>query len=151
MAEYLLRPKARKDLEGIWVYTYETWGEDQANSYIYDLDNGFQALAAKPEKGLPCDDIREGYCRYLVGKHIIYYKVIKKGIEVVRILHQRMDPDYHFWNHPFKFPTRDYVVDGGTPLAITSGDYNHSGMSDIVVASNAKNTIEIYLQRRVFK
>lgn len=54
-------------------------------------------------------------------------------------------------NETFKFPTRDYVVDGGTPLAITSGDYNHSGMSDIVVASNAKNTIEIYLQRRVFK
>jgi hypothetical protein len=54
-------------------------------------------------------------------------------------------------NGTFKFPTRDYVVDGGTPLAITSGDYNHSGMSDIVVASNAKNTIEIYLQRRVFK
>ena len=54
-------------------------------------------------------------------------------------------------NGTFKFPTRDYVVDGGTVLAITSGDYNHSGMSDIVVASNAKNTIEIYLQRRVFK
>jgi hypothetical protein len=54
-------------------------------------------------------------------------------------------------NRTFKFPTRDYVVGGGTPLAITSGDYNHSGMSDIVVASNANNTIEIYLQRRVFK
>jgi hypothetical protein len=54
-------------------------------------------------------------------------------------------------NGTFKFPTRDYMIDGGTPLAITSGDYNHSGMSDIVVASNAKNTIEIYLQRRVFK
>ncbi len=51
----------------------------------------------------------------------------------------------------FKYPTRDYVVDGGTPLAITSGDYNHSGMSDIIVASNARNTIEIYLQRRSFK
>ena len=51
----------------------------------------------------------------------------------------------------FKYPTRDYVIEGGTVLAITSGDYNHSGMSDIVVASNAKNTIEIYLQRRVFK
>ena len=54
-------------------------------------------------------------------------------------------------NGTFKFPTRDYVIEGGTPLAITSGDYNHSGMSDIVVASNAKNTIEIYLQRRVFR
>ena len=53
-------------------------------------------------------------------------------------------------NGTFKFPTRDYMVDGGTPLAITNGDYNHSGMSDIVVASNAKKTIEFYLQRRVF-
>lgn len=50
----------------------------------------------------------------------------------------------------FHYPTRDYVVEGGTPLAITSGDYNHSGMSDIAVASNAKNTVEIYLQRRSF-
>jgi len=51
----------------------------------------------------------------------------------------------------FYHPTRDYFVDGGTPLAITSGDYNNDAMTDIAVASNAKNTIEIYLQRRVFK
>jgi hypothetical protein len=54
-------------------------------------------------------------------------------------------------NGTFKFPTRNYVVEGGTPLAITSGDYNHSGMKDIAVASNAKNTVEVYLQRRIFK
>ena len=54
-------------------------------------------------------------------------------------------------NGSFKFPTRDYVVEGGTPLAITSGDYNHSGMQDIAVSSNAKNIIEIYIQRRIFK
>jgi hypothetical protein len=54
-------------------------------------------------------------------------------------------------NGTFKFPTRDYVIEGGTVLAITSGDFNHSGMSDIAVASNAKNTIETYLQRRIFK
>ena len=53
-------------------------------------------------------------------------------------------------NGTFKFPTRNYVVEGGTPLAITSGDYNHSNMKDIAVASNAKNTVEIHLQRRIF-
>lgn len=47
----------------------------------------------------------------------------------------------------FHYPTRDYVVDGGTPLAITSGDYNNDNMTDIAVASNAKNIIEIYLQQ----
>ena len=54
-------------------------------------------------------------------------------------------------NGSFHYPTRDYVVEGGTVLAITSGDYNHSGMKDIAVASNFKNTVEIYLQRRSFK
>jgi hypothetical protein len=49
----------------------------------------------------------------------------------------------------FKFPTRDYVVAGGTPLAITSGDYNDDGMMDIAISSNARNTVEIYLRRRV--
>ncbi len=53
-------------------------------------------------------------------------------------------------NGTFKYPTRDYVVDGGTPLAITSGDYNDDGMMDIAVASNFKNTVEIYLRRRIF-
>jgi hypothetical protein len=51
----------------------------------------------------------------------------------------------------FHYPTRDYVVDGGTPLAITTADYNNDDLADIAVASNAKNTIEIYLQRRLFR
>ncbi|MDA0691815.1 MAG: type II toxin-antitoxin system RelE/ParE family toxin [Nitrospinae bacterium] len=96
MADFFLRPKARQDLEDIWFYTYETWGEDQADSYIHDLNSGFLALAAKPEKGRPCDDIREGYRRHSVGRHIIFYRVTKKGIEIVRILHQSMDPERHF-------------------------------------------------------
>ena len=54
-------------------------------------------------------------------------------------------------NGTFYYPARDYVIEGGTVLAITSGDYNHSGMNDIAVASNFKNTVEIYLQRRSFK
>ena len=30
MANFVLRPKAVEDLEGIWNYTVETWGEEQA-------------------------------------------------------------------------------------------------------------------------
>lgn len=52
-------------------------------------------------------------------------------------------------NGGFKYPTRDYVVAGGTPLAITSGDYNNDGMMDIAVSSNAQHTVEIYLRRRI--
>jgi len=96
MADFYLRPKARRDLEDIWSYTYETWGEDQADSYIHDLDSGFRALAVNPKKGRPCDAIREGYRKHFVGKHFIFYRMAKKGIEIVRILHQRMDPERYF-------------------------------------------------------
>ncbi|QPJ66171.1 MAG: VCBS repeat-containing protein [Candidatus Nitrohelix vancouverensis] len=51
----------------------------------------------------------------------------------------------------FIFPTRDYIVDGGTPLAITSADYNDDGLLDVAVASNFKGTVEVYLQRRIFQ
>ena len=96
MAEFFLRPKARQDLEDIWNYTYDNWGEAQADSYIYDTGVAFQTLADKPERGRSCDDIREGYRMHYIGKHIIFYRATKKGIEIVRILHQRMDPNQHF-------------------------------------------------------
>ncbi len=51
----------------------------------------------------------------------------------------------------FRYPTRDYIVEGGTPLAITSGDYNDDGMADIAVSSNAYHTVEVYLRRRILQ
>ncbi len=90
-----LRPKALQDLETIWNYTLDTWSEEQADSYILDLNSGFESLAIHPEKGRACDDIREGYRKYDIGKHIVFYRPTLKGIEIVRILHQRMDPDRH--------------------------------------------------------
>ncbi len=96
MAECLLRPKAVEDLEGIWQFTIENRGEDQADQYIRDLEQSFQALTANPGLGRSCDDIREGYSKYPAGKHLIFYRRIPKGIEIVRVLHQSMDPDLHF-------------------------------------------------------
>ncbi len=80
MADFFLRPKAREDLEDIWFYTHENWGEDQADSYIHDLDSGFRALAVKPEKGRPCDDVRLGYLKYLVGNTLFFIGWPKKEL-----------------------------------------------------------------------
>ena len=95
MPKLVLRPKALQDLESIWSYTFDTWGEEQADQYILDLNDGFEGLADHPQKGRACDDIREGYRKHNIGKHIVFYRPTHKGIEIVRILHQRMDPDQH--------------------------------------------------------
>tara|TARA_Y100001960_G_C14691685_1_gene836703 strand:- start:181 stop:1383 length:1203 start_codon:yes stop_codon:yes gene_type:complete len=47
----------------------------------------------------------------------------------------------------FHYPSLDYIVDGGTPIAIASADFNNDGMLDIAVSSDTKNTIEVYLQK----
>jgi toxin ParE1/3/4 len=49
-----------------------------------------------PSLGRACDDIRQGCRRYAEGSHTIFYREVGGDIEIVRILHGRMDPDRHF-------------------------------------------------------
>lgn len=90
-----LTAKARDDLKSIGRYTEETWGREQRNKYLTQLDACFHALAREPQKGRPCDYIREGYLKHHIGRHLIFYHQSGDGIEIVRILHDRMDVEAH--------------------------------------------------------
>lgn len=96
MASFTLRPKAVQDLADIWNYTVQTWGESQADDYIQDLNRSFVSLSKHPGKGKSCDDIREGYRKYPVGKHIVFYRQMSQTeIEIIRVLHQARDIKRH--------------------------------------------------------
>ena len=94
-AEYRLTPEAKRDVEAIWLYTFEEWGLEQANRYTDELEDGFAQLAVGPQLGAACDHIRKGYRRSRVGRHVVYYRTTDYGIAVVRILHDRMLPTRH--------------------------------------------------------
>jgi len=53
MREVAKRPRARADLEEIWLYTYENWGKDQADRYLRRLSDRIMELAGEPERGNP--------------------------------------------------------------------------------------------------
>ena len=91
MSRAVLSPRAQKDLDGIWDYTVEQWNEDQAQRYVRNIWKAIETLAKSPRRGLACDNIRPGYRRQSIGEHIVFYRIIESGIDVVRILHQRMD------------------------------------------------------------
>jgi toxin ParE1/3/4 len=96
MGSFILKQKARDDLFAIGRYTRKEWGKAQQILYLTQLDRAFHALADKPDLGRSCNDIREGYFKYGVGKHVIFYRQTGKGrIEIVRILHGRMDIEQH--------------------------------------------------------
>ncbi|WP_218079614.1 type II toxin-antitoxin system RelE/ParE family toxin [Anthocerotibacter panamensis] len=95
MGVFRLTELAKADLRAIGRYTQQTWGRDQRNSYLARLDKSFQRLAEEPERGRPYDEIRAGYRKYHVGRHLIFYREAQDSIEIVRILHDRMDIETH--------------------------------------------------------
>ena len=94
MTAYVLSPRAQTDLDAIWDYSAENWGEARAERYIRELQNAIETVAADPRRG-PCDEIRAGYRRYPAGAHVLFFRLAPGGIDVVRILHQRMDFQQH--------------------------------------------------------
>lgn len=96
MVGFELTNKAKSDLKEIAIYTKNTWGKRQRNLYLTTLDKAFYTLAADHLKGRDCSEIRNGYRKYQVGKHIVFYREINASlIEIVRILHERMDIETH--------------------------------------------------------
>ena len=96
MTGFLLSPSAQADLDGIWDYSVAQWGQDQAIRYVLGIRDACQSLVAGTRQGRPIDDIRPGYWKLPVGYHVLFYRVMDTGvIDVVRILHSRMDAPAH--------------------------------------------------------
>lgn len=90
---YRLRPKARADMESIWRYTAQHWSVEQANSYTALFLAAFADLSSGRREGRPID-IRPDYRKLRCGSHIIYYRR-NDMVDIVRILHQRMDVEHN--------------------------------------------------------
>lgn len=95
MTSYRLYPAARRDLSRIWDFTVEHWDERQAENYVFDIRLAIERIAADPSRGRRCDEIRDGYRKFGIGSHLIFFVETDSGIDVARILHQRMDPTLH--------------------------------------------------------
>ena len=92
MSGFVLTKAAKADLKSIGRYTQNTWGVEQRNRYLAMLDSSFHDLMANPRMGRDCSDIRLGYYKHRVGKHRVFYRHSEANqIEIVRILHERMD------------------------------------------------------------
>ncbi|WP_241299934.1 type II toxin-antitoxin system RelE/ParE family toxin [Burkholderia stabilis] len=89
-----LTPLAELDLEDIWRYTAEHWSFAQADHYHRDLIGTMEALARGKKAGRTCI-VRDGYFRYAVGSHVVFYRETDDAIDVIRVLHQRMDIERH--------------------------------------------------------
>ncbi|WP_022665343.1 type II toxin-antitoxin system RelE/ParE family toxin [Desulfospira joergensenii] len=93
MHKYRLTPSAKSDLTDIWNYTVETWGEVRAEKYLQDIGDKLNQLAANPGLGKQRPEIATGYYSFPVRKHIIFYLISDSYIDIIGILHGKMDID----------------------------------------------------------
>jgi toxin ParE1/3/4 len=92
MAKYHLTNKAVEDLANIWNYTYDEWSENQADKYYFLLLSSCQEIAENPNLGKKYDNVTENLLGYKSNKHIIFYQIVSNSeVEIIRILHGRMD------------------------------------------------------------
>ena len=98
MGRFILRPDAAADLDGIWDYSVERWGVMRSIRYVSEIRSAIEAATANPGRGRPCDIA--GLFKMRAGSHLIIYSIQNDGIDVLRVLHQRMDLARHLTPPP---------------------------------------------------
>lgn len=92
MAEYVLTKKAVEDLTNIWNFTFDKWSESQADKYYTFLLTTCQDIADHPDLGKDYSEILVKLKGLKSNRHIIFYRQTSgSSIEIIRILHERMD------------------------------------------------------------
>ena len=99
MRTFSLTKKAKADLKSIAAFTQRKWGKEQRGVYVKQFDETFRLLAKNPNLGAQCEYIKRGYRKFPCLSHIIFYRNKSDvQIEIVRILHKRMDNKSHLGN-----------------------------------------------------
>ena len=93
---YVLSKKAVADLEGIWLYTVEKWSVNQADRYYNLIVDEINFICKNNNAGKSMEHIRKGYRASKVKSHLIFYRILNNTVEVIRILHERMDIENRF-------------------------------------------------------
>lgn len=91
----LISKRAEADLCEIWLYSFENWGEEQADRYLDELDTGLQECRLHPERGKQRADVRADCWSLLLGQHVAFFRFTDHEVLIQRVLHASMDPNLH--------------------------------------------------------
>ena len=92
---YWLTDPAKNDLILIWKYTYDKRSEKQADRYIETLNARFAWLTANKGLWKQRSEIKQGLFSYPEQNHVILFWERHNDIEILRVLHARMDLEQH--------------------------------------------------------
>lgn len=88
---YELSQAADNDIEAIFDYTIKQFGITQAIKYVTSFEAVFENLVNNPEIGRKRDEVKKGLRSLIKESHIIFYRIMKDRIRIIRVLHVNRD------------------------------------------------------------
>jgi plasmid stabilization system protein ParE len=87
----ILTDRARRDLDGIYVYITKAGGRETAQHFIANLTAHLERIALTGYGGVPRDAISPGLRLAVHGRYNIYFRASKNETIIVRVLHSARD------------------------------------------------------------
>ena len=91
MSRVRFTPRAAEDLEEIWFFIAAD-NLDAADRTLDTLEQKARLLAENPQMGPARPDIAKEMRYHPVGSYLLLYRLIKNGVEIVRVVHGARDP-----------------------------------------------------------
>ena len=92
MSSYLLTSQAVQDLNEIHDFIASD-RPTAALDFITFLENKFKVLAGNPEIGRTREELAVALRSFPAGHYVIFYRIAKEAIQVIRVLHGARDID----------------------------------------------------------
>src|SRR5262249_5474052 len=83
-------PRARKDFSEILQHIGKA-DPDSALDFVTRLQLMCERLGEMPELGRRRDDLKPGLRSFPMEKYVIFYRIVKKHVQIVRVLHGARD------------------------------------------------------------
>lgn len=96
MVSIVKSPRATRDLLEIWDYIADD-SEARADAFIARFDTKFRLLAERSGLGRPREELAEGIRSLPLGRYVIFFRPVPKGVEIVRVLHSARDLNTGFF------------------------------------------------------
>jgi toxin ParE1/3/4 len=92
----VLSPAAREDLRAIHQYGARQWGKPRSDEYMSSLKDKLWLLLQQPETGKAWPELSPDVRSVSAVSHVIFYRVQREQLQVIRVLHGRQDVTRHF-------------------------------------------------------
>jgi toxin ParE1/3/4 len=93
--QLVIAPAAKNDLKDIYHYGLQHWGQAQSESYLSMIKNQFWLLTQQPLMGTERPELLPNIRSLPIESHTLFYRVNHNGVEIIRVLHGRQDPQRH--------------------------------------------------------